>query len=86
MDEINAVLKGVSALHNEIHHDFDKLENEVMQDHCSDLLTEAVSYTQSAIEEIAGDNSSQKSRQVAVRIYGRNCPKHARYLLEIMND
>jgi len=70
MQEIKAVLHGVEELHNEISHDFEKLENEVMQDHCSDLLTEAVSYTKSAISNIAGDSMDQKSRQVAVKLYG----------------
>jgi hypothetical protein len=58
MKALDDVLHGISELHNEINHDFKKLENEVMQDHCSDLLTEAVSYTKSALESIAGDSGS----------------------------
>jgi hypothetical protein len=49
MEEIKAVIHGVQELHNEINHDFKDLENEVMLDHCSDLLTEAVSYTETAL-------------------------------------
>lgn len=57
MKALDDVLHGISELHNEINHDFETLDNEVMQDHCSDLLTEAVSYTKTALENIRGDSA-----------------------------